>query len=95
MTLYYETTTSSYRPSKMQLLQWERIADKENWRIVELANGYFQTEFCKAEDSDQFISVTRRETIEKAEAAIDETIAHYKERIRLHVPKVVKTFKNK
>ena len=43
---------------------------------------------------DVWIDVTRRETLESAEAAIDGSIEHYKKRLDfLKGPKVVKTFK--
>ncbi len=65
---------------------------KTNWRITQLANGYYQTEFG---DDDQWQGVTRRETIEGAEQAIDSSITHYKRKLRAaEGPVVVKTFKN-
>ena len=43
---------------------------------------------------DTWYDVTRRETIESAEAAIDGSIEHYEKRLDfLKGPKVVKTFK--
>ena len=71
---------------------WKHLADKKNWRIVQLPNGFYQTEY---QDLDEaWNDVTRRETIESAEAAIDGSIEHYKKRIDFTKgPKVVKTFK--
>ena len=78
---------------------WEHVVKKSNWRVVELPNGYFQTE-CKDIDCncdhccDNWKDVTRRETIEGAERAIDSSIDHYQRKLKvLEGPKVVKTFK--
>tara|TARA_R100001480_G_scaffold38767_1_gene51579 strand:+ start:205 stop:513 length:309 start_codon:yes stop_codon:yes gene_type:complete len=86
---------------------WKHLAEKKNWRIVQLPNGYFQTEYkdpnckcedCKCEDKnaccDKWFDVTRRETLKSAEAAIDGSVQHYKKKVDfLQGPKVVKTFK--
>jgi len=70
---------------------------KKNWRIVQLPNGFYQTE-CKSLNADnepngEWHDVTRRETIESAEAAIDGSIEHYNKRLEfIKGPKVVKTF---
>jgi len=93
MTYFYRTYTTSQGDSSVpegtrQL--WERIADKKNWRIVQLPNGYFQAEY---ENDGEWQDVTRRETIESCEAAIDASIEHYQKRLDfLKGPKVVKTF---
>jgi len=46
MTLYYKTSTWSSQPqiSEDQIKFWKHIAEKKNWRIVQLPNGFFQTE---------------------------------------------------
>ena len=50
-------------------------------------------ESIKIEKEDIWHDVTRRETIEGAEAAIDGSIEHYKKKIEFTKgPKVVKTF---
>jgi len=73
---------------------WEHVVKKGNWRITELPNGYFQTECKDIEKEDLWKDVTRRETIEGAERAIDSSIDHYKKKLKvLEGPKVVKTFK--
>ena len=61
MTLYYKTSTWSSQPqiSEDQINLWKHIADKTNWRIVQLPNGYFQTEYKDQEGKWQ--DVTRRE----------------------------------
>ena len=101
MTFYYKTysfsNNSSEGISEATRKTWEFFADKKNWRIVQLPNCYYQTE-CQSlsangEPSGEFTDITRRETIESAEAAIDSSIEHYKKRLEFAKgPKVVKTF---
>ena len=63
---------------------------KENWRITQLQNGYYQTEV-KGEEG--WNDITRRATISGAEEAIDGSIEHYKKRLELvEGPKVIRTF---
>ena len=103
---YYKTNTwgnSNPQVSEDTRKTWEFFAQKKNWRIVQLPNGYYQTEYkdidcpCdpeKDECCEKWNDVTRRETIEAAEAAIDASIEHYKKRLDYAKgPKVVKTFK--
>lgn len=97
MTLYYKTHTWSSQPqiSEDQINFWKHIANKTNWRIVQLPNGYFQTEHLDPDDLDKktWIDVTRRETLDGAEAAIDGSIEHYTKKLEfIKGPKVVKTF---
>jgi hypothetical protein len=44
--IYYKSTTSTTEPkiSEKQLDEWRHLADKKNWRITQLPNGYYQTE---------------------------------------------------
>jgi hypothetical protein len=89
MTFYYETNswTSQPQPDENRIKLWNHIADKANWRIVQLPNGYYHNE-------ETWKDVTRRETLEAAETSIDKTIEHYKKKVEfLNGPKVVKTFK--
>ena len=73
--------------------QLEYISDKSNWRIVQLPNGFYQTEYKDMHNDKFWHDVTRRETLESAEAAIDGSIEHYKKKLSfLEGPKVVKTF---
>ena len=47
MTFYYRTTTTSsgnQQVSEETKAFWEHASHKKNWRIVQLPNGYFQTE---------------------------------------------------
>ena len=71
---------------------WKHLVEKKNWRITQLPNGFYQTEYKDQEDN--WNDVTRRETIEGAEAAIDGSIEHYSKRLDFTKgPKVVKEFK--
>ncbi len=96
MTFYYSTRTWNSQPqlTKETINLWKHLADKKNWRITQLANGFYQTEYQSPEDEDTWIDVTRRETIEGAETAIDGSVEHYAKKVDfLKGPKVVKTFK--
>ena len=103
MTYYYYKTSKTWngQPQYIQKTQtedetvelWKHLADKKNWRIVQLPNGYYQTEYRDIE-KDEWYDVTRRETIEGAEKAIDGSVEHYAKKVDfLKGPKVVKTFK--
>ena len=95
MTFFYSTRTWSSQPqvSEETIKAWKHLADKKNWRIVQLPNGYYQTEYQDIENSDAWYDVTRRETVKSAEAAIDGSIEHYEKRLDfIKGPKVVKTF---
>ena len=94
MTYFYTTKTWSSQPqiNEETVKYWKHLADKKNWRIVQLPNGFYQTEY--QDQDDNWVDVTRRETIESAEAAIDGSIEHYNKRLEFTKgPKVVKTFK--
>jgi len=76
----------------------ERLTHKRNWRIIELPSGYFQAEF---QGNSSWYPMTRRETVDLCEEAIDASIEHYKTRMaygsahetaRREGPKVAKTF---
>ena len=91
--LYTRTNTwsSAPQPTEDTIKYWKHISQKKNWRIVQLPNGYFQTEL---QWEDKWNDVTRRETVEGAEAAIDTSVDHYKNKLEfIQGPKVVKTFK--
>ena len=96
MTFLYTSTnswTSAPQPSEETIKLWQHVTEKKNWRIVQLPNGFYQTEYCDIDDNDSWIDVTRRETMEGAEAAIDGSIEHYTKKLEfLKGPKVVKTF---
>jgi hypothetical protein len=98
MTYFYYQTNRYGQHNQEQLeelkTQYTHIADKKNWRIIELPNGYYQAEYKNLENEKHWVDVTRRETIEGAERAIDSSIDHYKKKLRVFEgPKVVKTFK--
>jgi hypothetical protein len=96
MTFFYETTSwsSQQQPDENRLNLWKHIADKKNWRIVQLPNGYYQTEYQDIRNENEWKDVTRRETIEAAETSIDKTVEHYSKKVEfINGPKVVKTFK--
>ena len=94
--LYYKTstlTTGNQKPSKETIEQWEHLATKSNWRITQLPNGFYQTECLQLDSDDVWVDVTRRETIDGAEAAIDGSIEHFNKKLEAASgPKVVKTF---
>jgi|TARA_R100000900_G_C3344969_1_gene165864 nitrous oxide reductase accessory protein NosL len=94
MTFLYTSRdfTSATRPDQRMINLWKHITEKKNWRIVQLPNGFLQTEYLHP-DEDEWIDVTRRETIAGAEQAIDASIEHYAKKLEfLQGPKVVKTF---
>ena len=96
MTFFYKTQTWSSQPqiSQETIDAWKHLSEKKNWRIVQLPNGFYQTEYQDIENTDVWHDVTRRETIEGAETAIDGSVDHYNKKIEFTKgPKVVKTFK--
>ena len=76
MTLFYQTNSWTSQPqiSDETLNLWKHVAKKKNWRIVQLPNGFYQTEYLDPNKKDSWIDATRRETIEGAEQAIDSSI---------------------
>jgi hypothetical protein len=105
MTYFYSTRSWNSQPQITQetIEFWKHLAEKKNWRITQLPNGFYQTEYkdidCDCDSKkdhccDKWNDVTRRETIEGAEQAIDGSIDHYGKKVEfLKGPKVVKTFK--
>ncbi len=96
MTFYYQTSSWSSQPQVTEETKkiWEHIVQKKNWRIVQLPNGFYQTEYLDPKEEDCWIDVTRRETMEGAESAIDASINHYEKKLaHIRGPQVVKTFK--
>ena len=94
MTFLYTSRdfTSATRPDQRMINLWKHITKKSIWRIVQLPNGFLQTEYLHP-DEEEWIDVTRRETISGAEQAIDASIEHYAKKLEfLQGPKVVKTF---
>ena len=94
--LYYKSSTYATEPkiSDKTMDEWKHLAEKKNWRITQLSNGYYQTEVNKPIDKDQWVDITRRETMEGAEAAIEGSVEHFMKKLEyIKGPKVVKTFK--
>ena len=98
MTYFYSLSSSMGQSQTPQITEetieiWKHLSEKKNWRIVQLPNGYFQTEHRDLQE-DKWYDVTRRETVKAAEAAIDGSVDHYTKKVDfLKGPKVVKTFK--
>ncbi len=93
--LYTRTNTwsSAPQPTEETIKAWKHISQKKNWRIVQLPNGFLQTEYRDINDPEIWIDVTRRETIGGAEQAIDSSIEHYTKKLEFtNGPKVIKTF---
>ena len=96
MTFYYQTSSWNSQPqiSEDTINLWKHLSEKKSWRIVQLPNGFYQTEYQSLEKEETWHDVTRRETIEGAESAIDGSVEHYAKEVDfLKGPKVVKTFK--
>ena len=97
MTLYHRTyawnSSPQRHPDQEMINLWNHVADKANWRIVQLPNGFYQTEVNDPDREKEWHDVTRRETIEGAEAAIDGSIDHFSKKLEaIKGPKVIKTF---
>jgi len=94
--LFYQTNSWTSQPQVTEETKsiWEHIVQKKNWRIVQLPNGFYQTEYLDPKKDESWIDVTRRETVEGAESAIDASINHYEKKLSyIRGPQVVKTFK--
>jgi len=94
MTFYYQTSSWSSQPQVTDetIQLWKHIVQKKNWRIVQLPDCECNPE--KDTCCEKWIDVTRRETIEGAEQAIDASINHYEKKLAyIRGPQVVKTFK--
>ena len=92
--LYYKSsyTASTNKPNEKTINQWKHLAEKKNWRITQLPNGFYQTE-CSNPENKEWHAVTRRETVEGAEAAINGSIDHFSKKLdAIKGPKVIKTF---
>jgi len=92
--LYYKTSSAGdQKPNEKTMNQWKHLAAKANWRITQLPNGFYQTE-CSNPDTKDWHPVTRRETVQGAETAINGSIDHFSKKIEaISGPKVIKTFK--
>ena len=93
--LYYRSTSTTYpiKPNEKTINQWKHLAEKKNWRITQLPNGFYQTEVSNPDSDNDWHDVTRRETMKGAENAINGSIDHYDKKLdAIKGPKVVKTF---
>ena len=81
--IYYKSSTYTTEPkiSEKQMAEWKHLATKKNWRITQLPNGYYQTEVNKPENEDSRVDITRRETMEGAEAAINGSVEHFTKKL--------------
>ena len=58
---YYKTSTwgnSNPQVSEETINFWKHLVEKKNWRITQLPNGFYQTEYKDQEDN--WNDVTRR-----------------------------------
>jgi hypothetical protein len=80
---YYRSTTGASQPkvSEKTISEWKHLAEKKNWRITQLPNGYYQTEVNSPDNKEKWVDVTRRETMEGAEAAIEGSVEHFSKKI--------------
>jgi len=92
--LYYKTSsTGTIKPNEKTINQWKHLAEKKHWRITQLPNGFYQTECLNPDNGTEWHDVTRRETIEGAESAINGSVTHFASKLEATKgPKVVKTF---
>ena len=93
--LYYKTSTytSNQKPNEKTIKDWKHLSNKKNWRITQLPNGFYQTECLNPVNELEWHDVTRRETIEGAETAINGSVRHFADKLEATKgPKVIKTF---
>ena len=93
--LYYKSSsTGTVKPNEKTINQWKHLSEKKNWRITQLPNGFYQTECLNPDSEDNWHDVTRRETVEGAETAINGSVDHFSKKLEsIKGQKVVKTFK--
>jgi len=55
MTLFYQTHSWGSRPqiSEETKKLWKHLANKKNWRITQLPNGFYQTEYQDPEPEEK------------------------------------------
>ena len=93
--LYYKSSsTGTVKPNEKTINQWKHLSAKKNWRITQLPNGFYQTECLNPDSEDNWHDVTRRETVEGAETAINGSVDHFSKKLEaIQGSKVIKTFK--
>ena len=54
MTFFYQTQSWNSQPQVTQetIELWKHLSEKSNWRIVQLANGFYQTEHQDVKEKD-------------------------------------------
>ena len=54
MTFYYQTSSWNSQPQVTEEAKklWEHVVQKKNWRIVQLPNGFYQTEYLDPDTED-------------------------------------------
>ena len=60
MTFLYTRTntwTSAPQPNEETIKLWEHITKKANWRIVQLPNGFLQTEYKDIDNEELWLSL--------------------------------------
>jgi hypothetical protein len=92
--LYYKTSsTGTIKPNEKTINQWKHLSEKKHWRITQLPNGFYQTECLNPDIEGQWHDVTRRETMEGANTAVNGSVEHFAGKLgATKGPKVVKTF---
>ena len=96
MTFFYSTKTWNSQPqiSKETVEDRKHVANKSSWRITQLSNGFYQTEYQHPKEEDTGIDVTIRETVAGAADAIDGSVDNSGKKVAFHsAPKVVTAFK--
>ena len=60
---YYRSTTGTTEPkiSEKTTAEWKHLANKKNWRITQLPNGYYQTEVNSPEKKNGWILQEERQ----------------------------------
>ena len=54
MTFFYQTQSWNSQPQVTQetIELWKHLSEKSKWRIVQLANGFYQTEYQDVKEKD-------------------------------------------
>ena len=63
MTFFYKTQTWPSQPqiTDETISWWKHLTTKKNWRIVQLPNGFYQTEYLDLDDN--WVDVTREKQL--------------------------------
>ena len=57
MTLFYQTQSWSSQPqvNEETINLWKHVSEKKHWRIVQLPNGFYQTEYLDPKKENTWI----------------------------------------